>query len=208
MAHLGMHALGYHKAKNSIPPSHIPRTFSWKLLQEFFLADSLSSLQKDCLFYNTKRLFLGRKTGRDKYKDHYIIGSPENSTNEREEETFADSLEDLEEEINARLRASESKYKPQLAVLSPDGTLNHTDRCSRLGGEFDSYDEWNFMRLYLRTMLLPMINVVSALVFLLIISCRRRRILQCLVCFINTQLLEYRKETRELIETNWNYFSS
>lgn len=99
LAQLGLEALGFLEPSDSTY-AHPPHTFSWKILTEFYMSDSLSNVDKDCLFFNKKRFLFQR---------------------DEDPETY---LERLSSQIAEETYAMES-----MGNVTIDGILPHVQKC-------------------------------------------------------------------------------
>jgi hypothetical protein len=153
-----MNALGYlpHPIEKANPSNHTPKTFSWKLLSEFFIPESLSNLDKECLYFNKKRFMFPNDGGSDVVYSSKKINDEIRRVN-------------LELHIQSQRQHNGSGESEEIML--------HPMRCT-----FSKMkDLWAWLSRYLSTMILSIVNIICSLIFLLSLSCRRKRGLQFVV---------------------------
>lgn len=183
-AQTGLDAVGFFvptvKVFKEIPQSssHQSYSFSWRILSDFFLSDSVMNAERECLYLSKNRVIFRRRNS--ERLDYGQSGSDIDS-----DEVYAQLQ--LEAQMARMLNAQNYDEDNNSAVSALNLGENDNGTQQQIGhrlicGKSRITEGWTWLCKYLINSFLSILNLICSTLLLSSIRCRRRKGFQFTVC--------------------------
>lgn len=168
LAQVGLEAVGFFtpivskmKHPSSPPILHDSHSFSWKILSEFFISDSLSNSERECLYMSKNQMIWAKRSIGMKNKRGEDVKDPEElvQTIITDLKTYNYNFAGGEESVSGDKVVVNYKVKP------------HNMPCTK----FRISDGWTWFSKFMLSMSLPVVNLACSIFLLACVRCRRRK---------------------------------